>query len=277
MRLKDLYKKYLPTYLTLELPVRLATKAKKLGRVHFYFQAPIESVRYGIFGATAEDLNKDPFLSVVQSFKSVQTVATPLEDYFNKYNPKYVSDIIGFSDDGPICGAPANLIQYLAPWKENLSQVKNLDHEIERLYAMDSASRKCQEYGVILPKKNKQTQSVGPACKGLIECEYLRYFKTYQLMSTNGFINNHNGSGVIACHILQKNGRRVYHIVDGLHRSAVLIVWGCNEIPLSSRGQVVDFDNLYNLPAVKNGLISVEGAEMFFDFIYNKDFCVDLK
>jgi len=274
MKFKNFYKKYFPTYLTFRLHLKFAAIAQRFGRFHFFFNAPVENIRYGIFGSTSNHTEKDPFLRVVKSIENKQVAFSLMANYYNNYQPICVSDVIGYSDNGPICNAPANLIQYLAPWNSNLANISDLGEEINRLYAQNTSTRKCLEYKIKVPVGNKQTQSIGPACENLIKCEYLRFLHTYQSFLNTGFINNHLGSGIIGCHILQKRDKRVFHIIDGLHRSAVLIVSGCRLLPISSRGSVINYDQLHLLPTVNRGLISLKMAQKFFDFIFDDQFSV---
>ena len=126
------------------------------------------------------------------------------------------------------------------------------------------------EYGVRVEPGRNETQSIGPVSSNLLQCEYLRFEKTYNKIVEEGFTNNHQGSGVIGCYVLQKKGKRVFHIIDGLHRSAALIILQHERLPLSVRGPVVEFDKLKDLPPVTSGLISLEDAEKFFNFIFDE-------
>jgi hypothetical protein len=268
--IKLIFRNYLFTYINIRIPIIFYGYVNKIWRINFYVKAPIEDIRYSIFGSSTESFESDPFISLIKKFINGDFNQKHLETYFKEYLPVRFSDVIGYTDNSKILNSPANLIQYLLPWIINNINNNDYDKFIQKLYENNPAKRKCKEYGINLRNNVIHgTQSIGPVSDKMIKCEFERYLSTYGSIIKSGFKNNHCGSGIIHAVGLRKRGTIKYHITDGLHRSAVLLASGHKYIAINTSLPIINYENLDKLYSVNNNLVTLNGARFIFEYYFN--------
>lgn len=119
----------------------------------------------------------------------------------------------------------------------------------------------------------EESQLFGPINDFYGEEQFRRCIRAYQLMKKHGYLPEKFHDGYITGFFIKKKNDYRFCIISGKHRVAAMKLLG-HKIALAKCVellQVIDFDDLKNIPIVKGGLVTKEQAKIILNRYFEEN------